>query len=58
LLTVGPSRTATVIFTAGAAADVVTAHLIWLLYMLSPFGPAQTVINGSSIGVFYRSLLQ
>jgi hypothetical protein len=40
----------------GAAASIVSAHLMWLLYMLSPFGPAAKVMGTLGIVDFYRSL--
>jgi hypothetical protein len=57
LLASPPSRPANFVIGTGAIAGVVTAHATWLLYMLSPFGPAQTVTNGLPVATFYRSLL-
>lgn len=42
---------------AGAGLGIVTAHVTWLIYMLSPFGPAETVLNGLPVAAFYRSML-
>jgi hypothetical protein len=57
LLAASPNRMADVAVGTGAIAGVVTAHATWLLYMLSPFGPAQVVTDGLPVGTFYRSLL-
>lgn len=43
---------------AGSAAGIVGSHLTWLLYMLSPFGPAARVLGTLSAFGFYRSLFQ
>jgi hypothetical protein len=51
-----PGRRATFWIGVGAIIGIVTAHAMWLLYMLSPFGPAQEVMNGLPIVTFYRSL--
>jgi hypothetical protein len=52
-----PGRAATIWVAAGVVAGVVTAHATWLIYMLSPFGPGEMVMNGLPIVAFYRSLL-
>jgi hypothetical protein len=57
LLAASPSRAAKFTIGTGAIAGVVTAHAMWLLYMLSPFGTARIVIDGLPVGTFYRSLL-
>lgn len=41
---------------AGAMVSVVAAHAMWVLTMLSPFGPVQNMIGTQSVGAFYRSL--
>jgi hypothetical protein len=43
---------------AGAVASIVTAHLMWVLYMLSPFGPAGKLMGSLGIVDFYKSLFQ
>jgi hypothetical protein len=52
-----PGRNTTVWMRAGVVVGVVTAHATWLTYMLSPFGPGQLVMSGSSIVAFYRAML-
>jgi hypothetical protein len=52
-----PTRRATIWMGAGVMLGIVMAHATWLIYMLSPFGPADTVLNGVPIVAFYRSLL-
>jgi hypothetical protein len=37
-------------------AGIVAAHATWLLYMLSPFGPAGPLLGALPVGEFYRSL--
>jgi hypothetical protein len=37
-------------------AGVVTAHAMWLLYCISPFGPAGPVLGPLSVGEYYRSI--
>jgi hypothetical protein len=44
------------VVTVTAGAGVVTAHAIWLLYMLSPLGPAGLALGPLGIVDFYRSL--
>jgi hypothetical protein len=46
------------LFGWGAVCGVVGSHVTWLLYMLSPFGPAGRVIGTLGIAGFYRSLFQ
>jgi hypothetical protein len=53
-----PTGRAPAIVAAGAVAGIITAHASWVLYMLSPFGPAGTVLGGLSAGEFYRSLFR
>lgn len=53
-----PKATAQRWMALGAAWQVIAAHAMWLLYMLSPFGPAQIATDGLPVGAFYRSLLQ
>lgn len=43
---------------AGAVLSIATAHVMWVLYMLSPFGPAGKVMGSLGIVDFYRSLFQ
>jgi hypothetical protein len=57
LLTVAGKR-ARVIVTAGALWSIVAAHAMWVLYMMSPFGPAAQVMGRHSLIGFYGSLLQ
>jgi hypothetical protein len=52
-----PGGTTTIWVAAGVILGIVTAHLTWLIYMLSLFGPAETVLHGLSVTAFYRSLL-
>jgi len=51
-----PTGRAPVFVLVGALSGVVTAHALWLLYMLSPFGPVENVVGSFGIGEFYRSL--
>jgi len=57
-LLIMPSQRAVLTMGVGTIVGAVTALLAWLLYMLSPFGPAQTIMNGLPVGAFYQSLLQ
>lgn len=57
-LVAAPPRLGPRVVAAGTVVSCLTAHLAWLLYMLSPFGPAQAVMNGLPLGAFYRSLFQ
>lgn len=43
---------------AGAVLSIATAHVMWVLYMLSPFGPAGKVMGSLGIVDFYRSLFR
>jgi hypothetical protein len=52
-----PARHAPAIVVTGALVSVVTAHVMWVLYMLSPLGPAERVMGPLGIVDFYRSLL-
>jgi len=42
-------------FAVAAFGGVVTAHALWLLYMLSPLGDASTRLGGMGVISFYRS---
>jgi hypothetical protein len=42
-------------FAVAALGGVVTAHALWLLYMLSPLGDARTLFGGMDVISFYRS---
>lgn len=55
-LAVRPTGRAPVVVAATAGAGVVTAHAMWLLYMLSPLGPAGLALGPLGIVDFYRSL--
>jgi len=50
------SRRAELWFGAGAIGGIAAAQAMWVLYMLSPFGPAAMVLDGLPVGTFYRSL--
>jgi hypothetical protein len=41
-----------------AGMGVVTAHAVWLLYMLSPLGPTGRVLESLGVVDFYKSLFQ
>jgi hypothetical protein len=43
-------------FAAGAIFSVVAAQAMWLMTMLSPFGPVQSVVGPDGVGAFYRGL--
>jgi hypothetical protein len=51
-----PTGRAPVFGMAGALVSIVTAHAMWLLYMLSPFGSPDRVMGPLGIVDFYRSL--
>ena len=53
----GSQQTAARWMVPAAVLGIVTAHMMWLLYMLSPFGPALIVTDGLPLAAFYRSLL-
>jgi hypothetical protein len=53
-----PGWRAPLVVSAGALTGIVTAHAMWMLYMLSPFGPAGRVLDGLGVAQFYRSLFQ
>jgi hypothetical protein len=52
-----PAGRAPAIVLAGAVGGIVTAHAMWLLYMLSPFGPPANALGSLTVGEFYRSLI-
>ena len=43
-------------FIVGAIAGIVGAHLSWMLYMVSPFGPVTAVVGPMTPAAFYSSL--
>jgi hypothetical protein len=51
-----PTERAPIVVAVTAGAGVVTGHAVWLLYMLSPLGPAGRVLGPLGIVDFYRSL--
>ena len=53
-----PAGFASRMLCAGAMLSIATAHVTWVLYMLSPFGPAGKVMGSFGIVDFYRSLFQ
>ena len=53
-----PAGHAPRIFGAGAVVSIATAHVMWVLYMLSPFGPAGNVMGSLGVVDFYKSLFQ
>jgi len=55
LLTVG-GRRARGWYAAGALVSVVTAQAMWVLTMLSPFGPVQNIVGPDGVAAFYRAL--
>ena len=55
-LLAAPSRRATVLVATASIVGIVTAQGWWLLYMLSPFGPAGGRLGSFTVGAFYRSL--
>ena len=57
-LAAAPAGLASRVVGAGAVISIATAHVMWVLYMLSPFGPAGKVIGSLGIVDFYRSLFQ
>lgn len=55
LLTVAGNR-ARAWCAAGVLVSVVAAQAMWVLAMLSPFGPVQSVVGPEGVVAFYRSL--
>lgn len=55
-LLAAPSRRATALVAKASIIGIVTAHGWWLLYMLSPFGPAGSRLGSFTVDAFYRSL--
>lgn len=53
-----PAARAPVAFCLAAFVGIAAAHALWLLYMLSPFGPAADVIEPHGIVGFYRLLFE
>ncbi|HYM72346.1 MAG TPA: hypothetical protein VET89_05145 [Stellaceae bacterium] len=53
-----PTARATAPVALGAFAGIVTAHAFWLLYMLSPFGPAGQRMGAQGIVELYASLFR
>src|SRR5665213_3042301 len=52
-----PNRRATTAVAVATFAGILSAHAVWMLYMLSPFGPAWRVLGQTGVVAFYRSLL-
>ena len=48
----------TAAFAVGTAFSIVAAHAMWLLNMMSPFGPAAKFLGQSSIVDFYAKLMR
>lgn len=53
-----PASRVPIFVVVGAVLSIITAHLMWLLYMLSPFGPAADATGGLGVAAFYRSVFQ
>jgi hypothetical protein len=53
-----PSGPPVAVVTALTVTGVVAAHCLWVLYMLTPFGNAQTMLHGLDVASFYRSFFQ
>jgi hypothetical protein len=43
-------------FAAGALFSVVAAQAMWVMTMLSPFGPVQSIVGPDGVAAFYRGL--
>jgi hypothetical protein len=56
-LLAAPPRRIEIAFGAGALTSIVAAQALWLLYMLSPLGPADRVLGGMGVVDHYRMLL-
>ncbi len=56
-LLASPARQRPAVIRAATFTQVVTAHTMWLLYNLSPFGPAGFVLGPIGVIEFYRPLL-
>jgi hypothetical protein len=44
-------------FAAATLVGILAAHILWVLYMLTPFGTASAVLGGSDVSSFYRAML-
>jgi hypothetical protein len=53
-----PADRTPVLFAVTAVAGMIAAHAIWLLYMMSPLGPAAKVMGPLGIVDFYYSIFQ
>ena len=51
-----PTKRQRIPFIVGAIAGIVGAHLSWMLYMVSPFGPVTAVVGPMTPAAFYSSL--
>ena len=51
-----PTRCRQLPFAVAAIAGIVASHLLWILYMISPFGPVTEVVGSMSLLEFYSSL--
>jgi hypothetical protein len=55
-LIAAPTRALRLCLGAAAIFGIIVAHAMWVLYMLSPLGPAAEVLGAHGIVEFYRSL--
>ena len=46
------------IVSVGALISITTAHVMWVLYMVSPVGPAENAMGSLGVVDFYKSLFQ
>jgi hypothetical protein len=58
LLATPPRQTPVALFAGGTAVSIAAALLLWLLYMLSPFGMAASHLGPNSATGYYQCLLQ
>jgi hypothetical protein len=58
LLATPPRRTPVVLFACGSVVSIAAALVLWLVYMLSPFGMAGSHLGPNSAVGFYQCLLQ
>jgi hypothetical protein len=57
-LAASPTRYSSALVCFGALASILTGNVMWLLYMLSPFGPAGQSLGSMPISQFYLSVFK
>jgi hypothetical protein len=55
-LTAAPSRGMRLLFATATILGIIIAHAMWVLYMLSPLGPAAEALGAHGVVGFYSSL--